>query len=165
MKNKIEKVAVLGAGTMGAQIAGHLANAGIPSCLFDISQELAENGVGMLTSLKPAPLYKPKNSSLIEACNYDDHLEKIKDVKVSSPMGAFYCIVELPVKSAEDFSRFLLTDFQDDGQTVMLAPAAGFYSSPELGKNQVRLAFVLESNKLIRAAKILEKALIAYNNS
>jgi aspartate aminotransferase len=47
----------------------------------------------------------------------------------------------------------------------MLAPAAGFYSSPELGKNQVRLAFVLESNKLIRAAKILEKALIAYNNS
>jgi len=80
MKNKIEKVAVLGAGTMGAQIAGHLANAGIPSCLFDISQELAENGVGMLTSLKPAPLYKPKNASLIEACNYDDHLEKIKDV-------------------------------------------------------------------------------------
>ena len=79
MKNKIEKVAVLGAGTMGAQIAGHLANAGIPSCLFDISQELAENGVGMLTSLKPAPLYKPKNASLIEACNYDDHLEKIKD--------------------------------------------------------------------------------------
>ena len=92
-------------------------------------------------------------------------LEKIKDVKVSSPMGAFYCIAKLPVKSAEDFSRFLLTDFQDDGQTVMLAPAAGFYSSPELGKNQVRLAFVLESNKLIRAAKILEKALIAYNNS
>jgi aspartate aminotransferase len=92
-------------------------------------------------------------------------LEKIKDVKVSSPMGAFYCIAKLPVKSAEDFSRFLLTDFQDDGQTIMLAPAAGFYSSPELGKNQVRLAFVLESDKLIRAAKILEKALIAYNNS
>ena len=79
MKNKIEKVAVLGAGTMGAQIAGHLANAGIPSCLFDISQELAEKGTGILTTLKPAPLYKPKNASLIEACNYDDHLDKIKD--------------------------------------------------------------------------------------
>ena len=63
-----------------------------------------------------------------------------------------------------DFSKFLLTDFQDDGQTVMLAPASGFYSSPELGKDQVRLAFVLESSKLKRAAKILEKALIVYNN-
>ena len=79
MKNKIEKVAVLGAGTMGAQIAGHLANAGISSCLFDISQELADKGVGILSTLKPAPLYKPKNVSLIEACNYDDHLDKIKD--------------------------------------------------------------------------------------
>jgi aspartate aminotransferase len=91
-------------------------------------------------------------------------LEKIKDVKVSNPMGAFYCIAKLPVKSAENFSKFLLTDFQDDGQTVMLAPASGFYSSPELGKDQVRLAFVLESSKLKRAAKILEKALIVYNN-
>ena len=80
MTNNIEKVAVLGAGTMGAQIAGHLANAGIPSCLFDISQELAEKGVGILKSLKPAPLYKPKNIELIEACNYDQHLEKIKEV-------------------------------------------------------------------------------------
>ena len=79
MSNNIEKVAVLGAGTMGAQIAGHLANAGIPSCLFDISQELAEKGVGILTALKPAPLYKPKNAGLIEACNYDQHLEKIKN--------------------------------------------------------------------------------------
>ena len=91
-------------------------------------------------------------------------LEKIKDIKVSKPMGAFYCIAKLPVKSAEDFSKFLLTDFQDDRQTLMLAPASGFYSSPELGKDQVRLAFVLESSKLKRAAKILEKALIVYNN-
>ena len=79
-------------------------------------------------------------------------------------MGAFYCIAKLPVDSAEDFSKFLLTDFEDQKQTVMLAPAAGFYSSPELGKDQVRLAFVLESNKLKRAAEILEKALTAYNN-
>ena len=91
-------------------------------------------------------------------------LKKIDGVKVSSPMGAFYCIAKLPVDSAEDFSKFLLTDFEDQGQTVMFAPAAGFYSSPELGRDQVRLAFVLESNKLKRAAEILEKALIAYNN-
>ncbi len=91
-------------------------------------------------------------------------LKKIEGVKVSSPMGAFYCIVKLPVESAEDFSKFLLTDFEDQGQTVMFAPAAGFYSSPELGKDQVRLAFVLQSNKLKRAAEILDKALTAYNN-
>ena len=91
-------------------------------------------------------------------------LEKIKDVKVSTPMGAFYCIVKLPVNNAEDFSKFLLSDFHHDGQTVMLAPAAGFYTSPGLGKDQVRLAFVLESSKLKRAVEILEKALVAYNN-
>jgi aspartate aminotransferase len=92
-------------------------------------------------------------------------LEKIEGVEVSNPMGAFYCIAKLPVNNAEDFSKFLLTDFEDQGQTVMLAPAAGFYSSPELGKDQVRLAFVLESKKLQRAAEILEKALTAYRNS
>ena len=91
-------------------------------------------------------------------------LEKIEDVEVSNPMGAFYCIVKLPVDSAEDFSKFLLTDFEDQRQTLMLAPATGFYSSTELGKDQVRLAFVLESSKLQRAAEILEIALIAYNN-
>jgi aspartate aminotransferase len=92
-------------------------------------------------------------------------LEKIKGVAVSNPMGAFYCIAKLPLESAEDFAKFLLTDFEDQGQTVMVAPAAGFYSSPELGKDQIRLAFVLESSKLLRAAQILEKALEAYNNS
>ncbi len=77
MSQSIEKVAVLGAGVMGAQIAGHLANAGIPSLLFDINQDLAEKGVAVLTKLKPAPLFKPKNAELITPCNYDDHVEKI----------------------------------------------------------------------------------------
>ncbi|MEE1506978.1 MAG: 3-hydroxyacyl-CoA dehydrogenase NAD-binding domain-containing protein, partial [Candidatus Neomarinimicrobiota bacterium] len=80
MSEKIQKVAVLGAGVMGAQIAGHLANTGIPSFLFDISQELAEQGIAKLSSLKPAPLYKPKNTELITPCNYDDHMEQIKEV-------------------------------------------------------------------------------------
>ena len=79
MKENFKKVAVLGAGVMGAQIAGHLANAGIPSILFDVNQELAEKGVESLTKLKPAPLYKPKNASLVEPCNYDDHLEKLTE--------------------------------------------------------------------------------------
>ncbi|MFQ6614126.1 MAG: 3-hydroxyacyl-CoA dehydrogenase/enoyl-CoA hydratase family protein [Fidelibacterota bacterium] len=77
MSEKINRVAVLGAGVMGAQLAGHLANAGIPSLLFDLSQELAEKGLKTLTTLKPAPLYKPKNADLITPCNYKDHGEKI----------------------------------------------------------------------------------------
>lgn len=80
MEYKIEKVAVLGAGVMGAQLAGHLANAGIPSLLFDINQELADKGIETLAKLKPAPLYKPKNSQLITPCNYDDDIEKMKEV-------------------------------------------------------------------------------------
>ena len=80
MSNNFEKVAVLGAGVMGAQIAGHFANAGIKALLFDINQELAQKGVDGLTKQKPAPLYKPKNAELVSACNYDDHVEKLKDV-------------------------------------------------------------------------------------
>ncbi|MGY8780206.1 MAG: 3-hydroxyacyl-CoA dehydrogenase/enoyl-CoA hydratase family protein [Fidelibacterota bacterium] len=80
MSQKFEKVAVLGAGVMGAQIAGHFTNAGIPALLFDINQELAQKGVDGLTKLKPAPLYKPKNAELVTACNYDDHVERLSEV-------------------------------------------------------------------------------------
>ncbi len=76
---KIEKVAILGAGTMGAQIAGHCANAGIPALMFDLNDELVKNGLNVLTSLKPAPLYDKKNTSLIEGCTYDNDLEKLGD--------------------------------------------------------------------------------------
>ncbi len=79
MSYKIEKAAVLGSGVMGAQIAGQLANAGIPSLLFDINQELAEQGIKNLTTLKPAPLFNKKNTSLITPCNYDEHIEKISE--------------------------------------------------------------------------------------
>ena len=80
MNQSINKVAVLGAGVMGAQIAGHFANAGIPGLLYDINQELAQKGVDGLTKMKPAPLYKPKNADLVEACNYDEHLKKLNEV-------------------------------------------------------------------------------------
>ena len=80
MSGQINKIAVLGAGTMGAQIAGHFSNAGIPSLLFDINLELAQKGVDGLTKLKPAPLYKPKNSELVTPCTYDNDLEKLKDI-------------------------------------------------------------------------------------
>ena len=80
MEKKIKKVAVLGAGVMGAQIAGHLGNAGIPSYLFDMNKELSEKGKSTLTSLKPKPLYKPKNVDLVTTCTYDDDIEKISEV-------------------------------------------------------------------------------------
>ena len=79
MTKKFEKAAVLGAGVMGAQLAGHFANAGIPTLLFDISQDLSEQGIENLKKLKPAPLYKPKNISLITPCTYENHIELIKD--------------------------------------------------------------------------------------
>lgn len=80
MKTKIEKVAVLGAGVMGAQIAAHLSNAGIPSYLFDISQDLAEKGIQVASRLKPPPFYNPRTASLITPCNYDEHIERLGGV-------------------------------------------------------------------------------------
>ena len=91
-------------------------------------------------------------------------LEKIDGVRVSNPKGAFYCIVELPVDDAELFSKWMLTDFTDNNETVMYAPAAGFYSSPGYGKKQIRIGFVLNEQKLLRATEILEKALKTYSN-
>lgn len=80
MALKVEKVAVLGAGVMGAQIATHLSNAGIPSYLFDMNQELAVQGLEGMNKLKPSPVYNPKTLELITPCNYDDHLDKIAEV-------------------------------------------------------------------------------------
>ncbi len=80
MSTPIKKVAVLGTGVMGSQIAAHLANAGIPSLAFDISQEIAEKGIQTATKIKPAAFYNPKSVKLITPCNFDDHLEKLKEV-------------------------------------------------------------------------------------
>jgi len=91
-----------------------------------------------------------------------DGLEKIEGVKVAKPKGAFYCIAELPIEDADDFAKWLLEEFEDDNETVMVAPAAGFYSTPNTGKNQVRIAYVLKKENLERAIQILEKALKQY---
>lgn len=89
-------------------------------------------------------------------------LEAIEGVKVAKPMGAFYCIAELPVDDAEDFAKWLLDSFQHQNETVMVAPAAGFYSTPDTGRNQVRIAYVLKEEDLIRAVEILKEALKQY---
>ena len=90
-------------------------------------------------------------------------LEKIEGVKVGKPSGAFYCIAELPIDNSDKFARWLLESFQLDGETVMVAPGAGFYSTPGVGLNQVRIAYVLNKEDLIRSIKILDAALKAYN--
>ncbi len=91
-------------------------------------------------------------------------LKKIDGVKVAKPKGAFYCIAELPVKNADDFSQWLLEKFNLNGETVMVAPAAGFYSTPGLGLNQVRIAYVLKKDDLLASVKILKEALKKYNS-
>ncbi len=91
-------------------------------------------------------------------------LQKIEGVKVAKPRGAFYCIAELPVENADDFAKWLLESFEDDNETIMVAPAAGFYSTPNTGMNQVRIAYVLKKEDLERSLEILEKALKQYNS-
>ena len=77
-----------------------------------------------------------------------DGLQKIEGIRVAKPKGAFYCIVELPIKNADKFAQWLLESFDVNGETVMVAPAAGFYSTPNIGLNQIRLAYVLNEESL-----------------
>jgi len=93
-----------------------------------------------------------------------NELKKIPNIKVSTPKGAFYCIVELPVDNANDFASWLLESFTVNNQTIMVAPAQGFYSTKDIGKNQIRIAYVLNEKDLISATNILKEALIKYHN-
>ncbi|MFS4469490.1 pyridoxal phosphate-dependent aminotransferase [Maribacter sp. 2210JD10-5] len=89
-------------------------------------------------------------------------LEKIDGVKVAKPKGAFYCIAQLPITNADHFAQWLLEDFRVNNETVMVAPAAGFYATEGLGKNQIRIAYVLDRDSLKRAVHILREALKNY---
>ena len=91
-------------------------------------------------------------------------LKEIEGVKVATPKGAFYCIAELPVENADDFAKWLLEKFEMNNETIMVAPAAGFYSTPNTGLNQVRIAYVLKKEDLERAITILKQALQEYNS-
>ena len=93
-----------------------------------------------------------------------NNIRQIPGVTCPLPKGAFYCIVELPVKNAETFCQWLLESFHIDNTTVMLAPANGFYNKKNLIYNQVRIAYVLESSKLRIAANIIKKGLQEYSD-
>jgi aspartate aminotransferase len=91
-------------------------------------------------------------------------LEQMPGVLYSHPKGAFYIIARLPVDNAEEFAKFLLSEFDIDNETVMFAPAEGFYATPGLGRSEVRIAYVLNEDDLRKAMKILEAGLAAYTS-
>jgi len=100
--------------------------------------------------------YKARRDILIS------ELQKIEGVKVATPKGAFYCVVELPVTNADDFAQWLLESFSVNNETIMVAPAAGFYSTPGVGTNQIRIAYVLKKEALVRSVELLKEALKLY---
>lgn len=91
-----------------------------------------------------------------------DGLNRIPGVYSPIPMGAFYTVAKLPVDDCEKFCAWCLSDFNYEGETVMMAPATGFYTTPGAGKNEVRIAYVLKKEDLVRALFVLRKALEAY---
>ncbi|MGV7107809.1 pyridoxal phosphate-dependent aminotransferase [Flavobacterium sp. U410] len=101
--------------------------------------------------------YKDRRDTLV------NELNKIPGVKVAVPKGAFYCIAKLPVKNADNFAQWLLESYDLNGETVMVAPAAGFYSTPGVGLDEVRIAYVLKKEDLIQSVTILKEALAVYN--
>lgn len=102
--------------------------------------------------------YKDRRDTLIA------ELQKIEGVQVATPKGAFYCIAKLPVQNADDFAQWLLEEFDYNQQTVMVAPASGFYSTKGIGLDEVRIAYVLKKEDLIKAVQVLKHALEAYKN-
>lgn len=102
--------------------------------------------------------YKDRRDTLIS------ELQKIEGVQVATPKGAFYCIVKLPVQNADDFAQWLLEEFEYNKETVMVAPASGFYSTKGVGLDEVRIAYVLKKEDLIKAVEVLKHALEKYKS-
>ncbi len=128
---------------------------------------LSPPGLGQIASEAaldtPLSYFEEVNREYVERRNFlVEGLNNIEGVLCPTPKGAFYTTVKLPVDDAEKFAQWLLTDFEYNNQTVMVAPAAGFYSTPGLGKNEVRIAYVLKKEDLIKAVECLKIALEQY---
>lgn len=100
--------------------------------------------------------YRERRNTVIE------ELQKIEGIQVTAPKGAFYCIAQLPIANTDHFAQWLLESYQLNGETVMVAPAAGFYSTPGMGLNQIRIAYVLNKKDLTKAIHILKEGLQQY---
>lgn len=117
-------------------------------------------------SLKTSELYMHEcyNEYIERRKHLIDRLNRIEGIYCPIPMGAFYCVARLPVKNADKFCAWLLSDFRHEGATVFLAPMSGFYTAPGLGDDEVRIAYVLDKEDLSISMDILELALKEYNN-
>ena len=102
--------------------------------------------------------YTERRNVLVKA------LQEIEGVKVFTPKGAFYCITQLPIKDTDHFAQWMLETFSDRNETVMVAPASGFYSTQDIGKQQIRIAYVLNQKDLLRSVEILKLGLQTYLN-
>jgi aspartate aminotransferase len=111
----------------------------------------------------PAEYFKEVYDEYISRRNFlVAGLNRIPGVYTPTPKGAFYTVARLPVDNADDFCRWILSEFSYKNQTVMMAPASGFYVTPGKGTNEVRIAYVLNVNDLANAIETLEKALEVY---
>lgn len=126
--------------------------------------------VATLEQLGSVELYKTPSSYFNEVNEEYKHrrdvlyneLMKVDGVVCEKPTGAFYIVAKLPVENAEDFVIWMLTDFSKDGETVMTCPAEGFYATPGLGRDEVRLAYILNEDDLFKAATLLKEGLEQY---
>ena len=119
--------------------------------------------VGEASIDTPEEYFKEVNTEYTARRNYMvEALNKIPGVYCPKPKGAFYTVVKLPVDDADKFAQWLLEDFEYKNQTVMVAPASGFYSTPGSGRNEVRIAYVLKIDDLKNAMMILAEALKVY---
>jgi len=111
----------------------------------------------------PQEYFDSVREEYIRRRNYTvEALNKMEGVFSPMPMGAFYTVVEIPVDDAESFAKWMLTEFRIDGETTMVTPVASFYKTPGVGKNHIRVAYVLEVPELKKALHILEEGLKAY---
>ena len=139
----MEKVERLGQARLGPQL--------LAQAVGNVALELPESYYEEVRTI-----YKTRVDALVGA------LAELPSVSTHRPEGAFYCMTRLPVDDTEDFARFLVTDFRSQGQSVIVAPGGGFYSAPELGKHEIRLAAVTDEDSIRRAIQILGEALAAY---
>jgi len=137
------------------------------ACLRMAQGRLSPPGLAQLVALGATDLGPDYTRGLVR--EYQDRrdvlyerLSRVPGVFLRKPEGAFYCVARLPVQDADDFAAWLLTDFDLGGVTVMVAPAAGFYATPGLGRDEVRIAYVLKKEDLEAAVRILASALPVY---
>ena len=150
---------------IGALITKHkeLKKNVIKFCQARLSPPLLGQLVAEASIDAPADYMLATYNDYLERRNFlVDGINRIPGCYTPIPMGAFYTVVSLPVDDADRFCSWCLSDFEYEGQTVFMAPASGFYTTPGLGRNEVRMAYVLEKSELAKALEVLRKALEAY---